>query len=126
VLVISDWRTKLGIFARKDSHDVILKHWLDDVSKPDDKPSKSETISFIWFSSIRCFGDSFILMAVSPTLRIVPGSVEPQALDYIRTQVTPIRRVARWYFGGIASTMAVCITHPLDLLKVDFPVFWFL
>lgn len=28
------------------------------------------------------------------------------------------RRVARWYFGGLASSMAVMVTHPLDLLKV--------
>ncbi|XP_050299148.1 mitochondrial dicarboxylate carrier [Anthonomus grandis grandis] len=26
--------------------------------------------------------------------------------------------VPRWYFGGIASAMAACCTHPLDLLKV--------
>lgn len=26
----------------------------------------------------------------------------------------------RWYLGGIASGMAVCVTHPLDLLKVNF------
>ncbi|XP_023179850.1 mitochondrial dicarboxylate carrier [Drosophila hydei] len=25
---------------------------------------------------------------------------------------------ARWYFGGIASVGAACVTHPLDLLKV--------
>ena len=24
----------------------------------------------------------------------------------------------RWYLGGIASAMAACCTHPLDLLKV--------
>ena len=24
----------------------------------------------------------------------------------------------RWYLGGVASGMAVCVTHPLDLLKV--------
>lgn len=28
-------------------------------------------------------------------------------------------RVSRWYFGGIASAGAACITHPLDLLKVQ-------
>ncbi|KAL3092884.1 hypothetical protein niasHT_030073 [Heterodera trifolii] len=28
------------------------------------------------------------------------------------------RRVSRWYFGGIAGSMAACFTHPLDLLKV--------
>jgi dicarboxylate transporter 10 len=28
------------------------------------------------------------------------------------------RRVAKWYFGGIASAMAACFTHPFDLLKV--------
>ncbi|XP_041674917.1 mitochondrial dicarboxylate carrier [Drosophila eugracilis] len=28
------------------------------------------------------------------------------------------RRVARWYFGGLASSMAACITHPIDLMKV--------
>lgn len=27
-------------------------------------------------------------------------------------------KVSRWYFGGIASAGAACITHPLDLLKV--------
>ena len=27
-------------------------------------------------------------------------------------------KVARWYFGGIASAMAASCTHPLDLLKV--------
>lgn len=28
-------------------------------------------------------------------------------------------RVAKWYFGGLASAGAACITHPLDLLKVQ-------
>ncbi|KAH8337415.1 hypothetical protein KR059_009507 [Drosophila kikkawai] len=28
------------------------------------------------------------------------------------------RRIARWYFGGVASSMAAMITHPLDLMKV--------
>ncbi|KAH8336527.1 hypothetical protein KR074_005882 [Drosophila pseudoananassae] len=28
------------------------------------------------------------------------------------------RRVARWYFGGVASSIAALITHPLDLMKV--------
>lgn len=27
-------------------------------------------------------------------------------------------RLARWYFGGVAGSMAACVTHPLDLLKV--------
>lgn len=27
-------------------------------------------------------------------------------------------RLPRWYFGGCASAMAACATHPLDLLKV--------
>lgn len=27
-------------------------------------------------------------------------------------------RIARWYFGGLASAGAACFTHPLDLLKV--------
>jgi dicarboxylate transporter 10 len=29
------------------------------------------------------------------------------------------QKVSRWYFGGIASAMACCCTHPLDLLKVQ-------
>lgn len=29
-----------------------------------------------------------------------------------------LKRVPRWYFGGIASATAACCTHPLDLLKV--------
>ncbi|KAE8737471.1 hypothetical protein FOCC_FOCC017070 [Frankliniella occidentalis] len=28
------------------------------------------------------------------------------------------QRLARWYFGGLASAGASCVTHPLDLLKV--------
>lgn len=28
------------------------------------------------------------------------------------------KRVASWYFGGIAGCCAACFTHPLDLLKV--------
>lgn len=27
-------------------------------------------------------------------------------------------RVPRWYFGGLASAWAACITHPLDTMKV--------
>lgn len=29
-----------------------------------------------------------------------------------------VNRVPKWYFGGCASAMAACLTHPLDLLKV--------
>lgn len=28
-------------------------------------------------------------------------------------------RISRWYFGGLASAGAACVTHPLDLLKVQ-------
>jgi len=28
-------------------------------------------------------------------------------------------KVGRWYFGGIAGSMAACVTHPLDLIKVQ-------
>lgn len=28
------------------------------------------------------------------------------------------KRINRWYFGGVSSAVAVCITHPLDLIKV--------
>ncbi|XP_033500204.1 mitochondrial dicarboxylate carrier [Epinephelus lanceolatus] len=27
-------------------------------------------------------------------------------------------RVSRWYFGGVSSSAAACLTHPLDLIKV--------
>uniref|UniRef100_A0A669BFU7 Solute carrier family 25 member 10 n=1 Tax=Oreochromis niloticus TaxID=8128 RepID=A0A669BFU7_ORENI len=27
-------------------------------------------------------------------------------------------RVSRWYFGGVSSSAAACVTHPLDLIKV--------
>ncbi|KAM9392372.1 LOW QUALITY PROTEIN: mitochondrial dicarboxylate carrier [Pholidichthys leucotaenia] len=27
-------------------------------------------------------------------------------------------RISRWYFGGISSCAAACLTHPLDLIKV--------
>ena len=29
-----------------------------------------------------------------------------------------IRRLGRWYFGGLASAAAASCTHPLDLIKV--------
>ncbi|XP_076609195.1 mitochondrial dicarboxylate carrier isoform X2 [Chaetodon auriga] len=28
-------------------------------------------------------------------------------------------RVSRWYFGGISSSAAACLTHPLDLIKTQ-------
>lgn len=28
-------------------------------------------------------------------------------------------RVSRWYFGGLGSAGAACVTHPLDLIKVQ-------
>lgn len=28
-------------------------------------------------------------------------------------------RISKWYFGGLASAGAACVTHPLDLLKVQ-------
>ena len=28
------------------------------------------------------------------------------------------KRIARWYFGGLASSGAALFTHPLDLIKV--------
>lgn len=31
---------------------------------------------------------------------------------------TITKRVGKWYFGGMASAGAACVTHPLDLLKV--------
>ncbi|CAL1298414.1 unnamed protein product [Larinioides sclopetarius] len=31
-----------------------------------------------------------------------------------------IKRLARWYFGGLAGAGAACITHPLDLLKLTY------
>jgi len=30
------------------------------------------------------------------------------------------KKLSRWYFGGISSAAAACVTHPLDLLKVLF------
>ncbi|XP_029945863.1 mitochondrial dicarboxylate carrier [Salarias fasciatus] len=28
------------------------------------------------------------------------------------------KRISRWYFGGVSSSAAACLTHPLDLIKV--------
>lgn len=36
----------------------------------------------------------------------------------MREVPTVVDRVPRWYFGGCASALAACVTHPLDLLKV--------
>lgn len=30
----------------------------------------------------------------------------------------PEDKLSRWYFGGTASAIATCVTHPLDLIKV--------
>lgn len=38
--------------------------------------------------------------------------------------VDKTKRVGRWYFGGVASAMAACCTHPLDLMKVWFWGLW--
>ncbi|XP_065155245.1 mitochondrial dicarboxylate carrier [Atheta coriaria] len=32
--------------------------------------------------------------------------------------MTEQKRVGRWYFGGLSSAGAACITHPIDLIKV--------
>lgn len=34
------------------------------------------------------------------------------------TPTGEVKKVGRWYFGGMASAAAACCTHPLDLLKV--------
>ena len=31
---------------------------------------------------------------------------------------TEVKKLGKWYFGGLASAGAACCTHPLDLLKV--------
>jgi hypothetical protein len=31
---------------------------------------------------------------------------------------TTEKRLSRWYFGGLASSGAAIVTHPLDLIKV--------
>lgn len=33
-------------------------------------------------------------------------------------EIPPEIRLGKWYFGGVASALAACLTHPLDLLKV--------
>lgn len=34
-------------------------------------------------------------------------------------QIDKSKKTSRWYFGGLASAGAACVTHPLDLLKVS-------
>ncbi|XP_011497575.1 PREDICTED: mitochondrial dicarboxylate carrier [Ceratosolen solmsi marchali] len=34
------------------------------------------------------------------------------------TELNKTLKVSKWYFGGLASAGAACVTHPLDLLKV--------
>lgn len=34
------------------------------------------------------------------------------------SEKTEKKRLAKWYFGGLGSAGAACVTHPLDLLKV--------
>ena len=33
-----------------------------------------------------------------------------------------VKRLSKWYFGGVASCGAACFTHPLDTLKVSMDV----
>ena len=37
----------------------------------------------------------------------------------MQAKSTPEKRISRWYFGGLASSGAAMVTHPLDLLKVS-------
>ncbi|KAL2127697.1 hypothetical protein VTI74DRAFT_10301 [Chaetomium olivicolor] len=54
----------------------------------------------------------------------LPAPVRPAAIlkkDEDRTAATPTRpRLIHYpfWFGGSASSMAACVTHPLDLVKV--------
>ncbi|XP_032669400.1 mitochondrial dicarboxylate carrier [Odontomachus brunneus] len=34
------------------------------------------------------------------------------------TMTDKSKKLSRWYFGGVSSAAAACVTHPLDLLKV--------
>lgn len=40
-------------------------------------------------------------------------------LDMTEKNISEEVRISRWYFGGVASAGAACVTHPLDLLKVQ-------
>lgn len=37
---------------------------------------------------------------------------------HVQEPIDKTKRRSLWYFGGIASAGAACVTHPLDLLKV--------
>ncbi|CAH1238580.1 mitochondrial dicarboxylate carrier-like [Branchiostoma lanceolatum] len=39
-------------------------------------------------------------------------------LGFSDSEELKAKKIGRWYFGGVASAMAACCTHPLDLLKV--------
>lgn len=43
---------------------------------------------------------------------------QPPREEQIAVQPKVTVKKHRWYLGGIASAMAACCTHPLDLLKV--------
>ncbi|OQV21913.1 Mitochondrial dicarboxylate carrier [Hypsibius exemplaris] len=58
------------------------------------------------------------MAATSPQFRPVAELISPPVDAFRSRPVSVTRKVARWYFGGVASTLAVCITHPLDTLKV--------
>ncbi|GAV09446.1 hypothetical protein RvY_18990-2 [Ramazzottius varieornatus] len=58
--------------------------------------------------------------APSPSLQPVPA-VPPfigRPLPPLKPSPT-VKRNAKWYHGGVASAMAVCFTHPFDLVKVQ-------
>lgn len=46
------------------------------------------------------------------------SSTRTEIKEQLATVSSKESRVPRWYFGGLASAGAACITHPLDTMKV--------
>lgn len=57
------------------------------------------------------WGKVVLSASEKPTLWLFPSGV-------CLTHSMQENRSSRWYFGGVSSTAAACVTHPLDLIKV--------
>ena len=81
-------------------------------------PSQSRSSSTPWSSEV-----DRTAAAPRKSERISSSSVSPSlAVAAMTKNAKRPERVGRWYFGGLASAGAACITHPLDLLKVHLQV----
>lgn len=82
--------------------------------------SSLSTVDFVITNPFFC--PYFVKFCFSkPLILLLMSSIElkdPLVFQSISSQKDSISLVPRWYFGGLASAGAACMTHPLDTMKV--------